>query len=403
MSISNINGMGVDPYAYTNSTKKTANTGNFAEEVQKARESRKITEKTDSSVWAGDMVIPQPPNYFGFTYDSSISDKSKEEMTMDEYKQWFMNEMSQMPVSEWVRSTIVGGTLTITEDCFERMKNDPEWENTVLNMVRKMYSVNGIMGTKAIGYQVIGASPEQCYGYAGPIGNSGSVISGNDESWWERRHKKMEELMAEQNLKEMLKTQYPGLKYHVMDTSKINSLLWRRNDYPFEMFFEDKLDESVLDWRPSSGEPSMLDTGVQSRLNSAAGKYSVVVPLALEEKLENNPEMSQNILNKIFALIAEQDTIPSTINSFNIALDENGNISNYRFSGSGGQVMMPSKMKLQKDKDEKTEEVKAQERKQKLATKRALQRKEQLEKAAIDKIYQQSMREAIWLYEHNLL
>lgn len=65
--------------------------------------------------------------------------------------------------------------------------------------------------------------------------------------------------------------------------------------------------------------------------------------------------------------------------------------------------MMPSKMKLQKDKDEKTEEVKAQERKQKLATKRALQRKEQLEKAAIDKIYQQSMREAIWLYEHNLL
>ena len=27
---------------------------------------------------------------------------------MDEYKQWVMNEMSQMPVSGWYRSTCVG-------------------------------------------------------------------------------------------------------------------------------------------------------------------------------------------------------------------------------------------------------------------------------------------------------
>ncbi|MCM1468260.1 MAG: hypothetical protein NC086_08940, partial [Alistipes sp.] len=122
----------------------------------------------------------------------------KEEMTMDEYKQWFMNEMSKMPVSAWVRSTIAGGTLTITEECFDRMKNDPEWENTVLNMVRKMYSVNGIMGAKAVGYQVIGASPEECYGYAGPIGGSGSNILGNEKSWWEKRHERMEKLLEKQ-------------------------------------------------------------------------------------------------------------------------------------------------------------------------------------------------------------
>lgn len=88
---------------------------------------------------------------------------------MDEYKQWVMNEMSQMPVSGWYRSTCVGGSLIITDEAFEKMKSDPEWENTVMNMVRKMYSTNGIMGSKMIGFQVIGASPEECYGEGIPV------------------------------------------------------------------------------------------------------------------------------------------------------------------------------------------------------------------------------------------
>ena len=46
---------------------------------------------------------------------------------MDEYKQWVMNEMSQMPVSGWYRSTCVGGSLIITDEAFEKMKSDPEW------------------------------------------------------------------------------------------------------------------------------------------------------------------------------------------------------------------------------------------------------------------------------------
>ncbi len=138
-------------------------------------------------------------------------------------------------------------------------------------------------------------------------------------------------------LEDRLKVQYPNLKYHVLDTSKINTSLWQRNDYPFEMFFEDELDESVLDWKPTSREPSMLDAGVQARINAASGKYAIVVPPALEEKLENNPELSQSILPKMSTLIKEQ------------------------------------------------------ERNQRLAAKRALERKEQLEKAELDKRYQQSL------------
>lgn len=198
MSIGTVSGAAVNRYAGTNSSKKTGSAGNFAEEVQAAKESRVTAEKTASSVWAGDMVVPQPPNYFGFTYDSRISNKSKEEMTMDEYKQWFMNEMSGIPVSGWVRSTCVGGALTITEECFERMKKDPEWEKEVLGMLGKMYSTTGLMGSKMIGYQVVGATKEQCHGATIPVKDRSSLFADTGESWWERRHKRMEELLEEQ-------------------------------------------------------------------------------------------------------------------------------------------------------------------------------------------------------------
>ena len=198
MSISGVNGIGATAYAYMNSSMKTTGEGNFASEVQKAEERQSTTSTT--SAWAGDMIISQPPNYSGFTYDSSISNKTKEEMTMDEYKQWVMNEMSQMPVSGWYRSTCVGGSLIITDEAFEKMKSDPEWENTVMNMVRKMYSTNGIMGSKMIGFQVIGASPEECYGEGIPVKSDSNSddLSDDEESWWEKRHEEFEEIIAEQ-------------------------------------------------------------------------------------------------------------------------------------------------------------------------------------------------------------
>nr|WP_217937141.1 DUF6033 family protein [Enterocloster clostridioformis] len=195
MSIGNVNGAGMNPYPYTNSRRKAAGKGSFSADMQKTAKERDTEEKSRLSPWKGDMVVSQPPSYFGFIYDHSLSSKSKEEMTMDEYKQWFMNEMSGMPVSGWYRSTCVGGALTITEECFERMKSDPEWEKTVLGMVRKMYSCTGIMGSRMIGYQVIGATPEQCHGEGIPVKDGSPLSSGNEKSWWEKRHERMEELI----------------------------------------------------------------------------------------------------------------------------------------------------------------------------------------------------------------
>lgn len=203
MAVSGVNGIGAVAYASMNSSKRISDGNNFASELQKAKERQNITATT--SAWAKDMVILYPPNYNGFTYVSSISNKSKEKMTMDEYKQWVMNEISQMPVSAWVRSSFSLGATVIKEEAFERMKSDPGYENYVLNRVRSAYSVSSLpVGSYNVSYDVIGASPEECYGYAGPIRSSSLSISGNEKLWWQKRHERMEEVLAEQE-KEALK------------------------------------------------------------------------------------------------------------------------------------------------------------------------------------------------------
>uniref|UniRef100_UPI0040564E90 hypothetical protein n=1 Tax=Agathobacter sp. TaxID=2021311 RepID=UPI0040564E90 len=125
--------------------------------------------------------------------------KYKEDMTLDKYKQWVMNELSQLPVSGWVQNSFSSGALVIKEEAFENMKNNPEFEEYVLNRVRSLYSANGLpVGSNNVCYEVIGGSPEECYGYAGPIGGGNTKIFDKDESWWKERHDEFEELLEAQ-------------------------------------------------------------------------------------------------------------------------------------------------------------------------------------------------------------
>ena len=152
-----------------------------------------------AAYFPGEVTIDYPPKINNALNNSVVSEKSKDEMSLDEYKQWVMNQISQFPVSGWVRSTFSSGSIVIKEEAFERMKNDPEYENYVLNRVRSAYSVQGLpVGSNNVSFDVIGASPEECYGYAGPVGKSGSETANDGESWWEKRHERMEELMKEQ-------------------------------------------------------------------------------------------------------------------------------------------------------------------------------------------------------------
>lgn len=189
-------------YSYINeSQKRTTNKTEFAESLNKAREAAKTSVKQNAEILPGDVVISYPPNLTGNLYiNKTLTGKTKEEMTLDEYKQWFMGEISGYPVSGWARSTFSAGTIVIKEEAFERMQKDSDYEKYVMNRVRSSFSVTGLpVGANHVGYDVIGASPEECYGYAGPIGNSGSGNSLEDgNSWWEKRHERLENLLKEQ-------------------------------------------------------------------------------------------------------------------------------------------------------------------------------------------------------------
>ena len=130
------------------------------------------------------------------------------------------------------------------------------------------------------------------------------------------------------SFKDMWQTRFPRAYYSVMDTSKIDDFLWRRNDYPWDKYFNNNADDSVLDWKPSGAEPTMLDSKVQAKINFTIGKKAIVVPSELEEKMENDPDLAKSVMAKVEGFIVKQDIMNSNPRKgYLIALDENGDIA----------------------------------------------------------------------------
>lgn len=208
MSSLGVNNVVTNPYTYNNTNQKvTTNIKSFENGAKRATDIGNTAVSSNVPKFEGDMIINQPPNYNNYVYDNTISGKSKDDMTMDEYKQYFMNEMSKIPVSSYYQASFTG-SLVITEKAFEKMKTDPEWEKTTLNMLKEMYSVNG-QPQKSYCRQVIGASPAECYGYSVPMDNGSNFITpeSNQKSWWQKHHEKMKELMEEQVKAQQKQTQ----------------------------------------------------------------------------------------------------------------------------------------------------------------------------------------------------
>ena len=147
---------------------------------------------------------------------------------------------------------------------------------------------------------------------------------------------KSAERITGMNFKDTWQTRFPGAYYHVMDASGINDGIWGRNDFPYEKFFKDNVDESVLDWKPNGAEPADDDRSVVARRNSTLGKKAVVVPPELEEKMKNDPKLAESVMATVEKFISEQDaSVPGVRKSFLIALDKDGNIAHYRIIGEG--------------------------------------------------------------------
>ena len=124
----------------------------------------------------------------------------------------------------------------------------------------------------------------------------------------------------------MLKSKYPGAYYNVMDTSKIDSSLWGRNDYPWDKYFSNNADDSVLDWKPSGAEPDMQSPAVRAKMNAMLGKIAVVIPPELEEKMKNNTELAQKVMERVNSFLLSNST-PGENEGFLMTFDENGEIN----------------------------------------------------------------------------
>ena len=135
------------------------------------------------------------------------------------------------------------------------------------------------------------------------------------------------------SLKDMWQARFPGAYYHVMDGSAISQGAWDRNDFPFEQFFSDNVDESILNWTPSGAEPAASSSEVQSRWSATAGQKAIIVPPALEEKMQDNPELAEKVMANVENFIATYPATPGC--SYLIELDENGEISKYRVTSPG--------------------------------------------------------------------
>ena len=136
---------------------------------------------------------------------------------------------------------------------------------------------------------------------------------------------------AGMSFKDMWQARFPGAYYHTMDASNIPQGVWDRNDFPFERFFSDNVDESILNWTPSGAEPSANSPEVLSRWSSTAGKKAIIVPPALEEKMKNDPELAKKVMADVENFIDTYPAYPGC--SYLIELDKNGEISKFRVTG----------------------------------------------------------------------
>lgn len=150
--------------------------GNTAEKIAASfREYMEDAIQRETAVFTEgkDVVMACPPIY-RTNYQVDM-DKSREEMTLDEYKQYICNTVSSLPVSD-SKKMCGNGVLIFKEEALESMKNDPAYEQEVLHMLEENFSEQLTAYEPHVEYQVIGSSKEECYGASIPLKNYGLMM-----------------------------------------------------------------------------------------------------------------------------------------------------------------------------------------------------------------------------------
>ena len=165
----------------------------------------KDREKEDTSF--ADSVREKSEGSGSIVGNSKLDSVSAKDMTMEEYKQYIYNKISQIPMHPTRAGESI--SVTISEAGFEAMKNDPEYEAWVLNDLQVGWSQpdkwSGICGG-AFSTIYYGASKEECHAEMWSVGynngNGGKIFNDKSKnSFWERR---IEDQVKEQQEKKRL-------------------------------------------------------------------------------------------------------------------------------------------------------------------------------------------------------
>ncbi|MBD5551722.1 MAG: hypothetical protein HDQ96_11220 [Lachnospiraceae bacterium] len=150
----------------------------------------------DSQVKAGKKVLEQ----------NGVTDVSREDMTMEEYKQFFTALMDSIPFDASHKGDVE--IWSITEKGWEQMKNDPEYEAWVLGYTSQNRAVYNPFASwpgysPSVCTEKFGDSIEQHIGQTVPMssGSSKKTGSSEEESWWVKRHKRLKEILEQQEKK----------------------------------------------------------------------------------------------------------------------------------------------------------------------------------------------------------
>ncbi len=132
------------------------------------------------------------------SFASKVTEKSPvspEDMTLEEYKEYFNEKMNSLYVhpSQKNRNEVID----ITDAAYKRMQTDPEYEKKILDALAKNWAVDFGGNIPVISYTHIDDTYEKCYGYTqGMKENAGysgsSSAKGRDDSVHKKKARQKE-------------------------------------------------------------------------------------------------------------------------------------------------------------------------------------------------------------------
>ena len=113
-------------------------------------------------------------------FAEKVTDKSQvssEDMTLEEYKEYFNEKMNSLYTHPSQRNR--NDIIDITDAAYKRMQTDPEYEKKILDALAKNKAVNFGNYIPQISYMHIDDTWEGCYGYTQGMKENDSYIKGN--------------------------------------------------------------------------------------------------------------------------------------------------------------------------------------------------------------------------------